>query len=426
MKNNHISDSGLTVLAEGLNRLSNNFQTIDISDNNTTSAGRNKVRSVCKNKKISLNCEYDEGSDNIPAAPEDQDDNYGLYFNEDDEDEDEDDEYIYIYNSFCFYTYFFFHFFLTPFYYFLLFIYLFSDIFNGMMNNESLGVFTEKMDQNYENITTEVLKLLQEISDSKGQKQSKPPSYVAYRLYLIIVFLRQRIQQYNSIQNSDDLGFIPENEIEMPSVVKMVQDKLELLRDILYIAPLLNNNRDSIALPANFSNTATSGERCGIIRIRCVEIIAEITRIGYPQSLQKIVELQLPTSLIQFFLQYPWNNSLHSAIERFLLAALSSDDYSLLTNVVSDNQLTATIRQQFQTYYDATSNYKPTPFGYMGHLIRLSNCISHLCTSSDTLHGLIANDTEWQTFVDSTLSQYNSLNEGQLDGSGYVEPEEEY
>lgn len=126
MKNNHISDSGLTVLAEGLNRLSNNFQTIDISDNNTTSAGRNKVRSVCKNKKISLNCEYDEGSDNIPAAPEDQDDNYGLYFNEDDEDEDEDDEYIYIYNSFCFYTYFFFHsFFLTPFYYFLLFIYLF-------------------------------------------------------------------------------------------------------------------------------------------------------------------------------------------------------------------------------------------------------------------------------------------------------------
>lgn len=94
MKNNHISDSGLTVLAEGLNRLTNNFQTVDIGENNTTSSGRNKVRSVCKSKKISLNCEYDEGSDDIPEAPsDDSGDNYGLYFNEDDE--DDDDEYIY-------------------------------------------------------------------------------------------------------------------------------------------------------------------------------------------------------------------------------------------------------------------------------------------------------------------------------------------
>lgn len=54
---------------------------------------------------------------------------------------------------------------------------------------------------------------------------------------MIIVFLRQRIQQFSSIQ-ADDIGYIPEDEIEMPAVVKLVHDKLELLKDILLIPPV--------------------------------------------------------------------------------------------------------------------------------------------------------------------------------------------
>lgn len=73
-------------------------------------------------------------------------------------------------------------------------------------------------------------------------------------------------------------------------------------------------------------------------------------------------------------------------------------------------------------YIEHRASQKKIPFGYLGHLIRLSNCITHLCSSSDALNGFINEDKEWKKFIDNTLSEFNVLNEGQLDGSGYNPP----
>ncbi|KAL3275427.1 hypothetical protein HHI36_020188 [Cryptolaemus montrouzieri] len=166
----------------------------------------------------------------------------------------------------------------------------------------------------------------------------------------------------------------------------------------------------------------------GQTRLQVLKLFASVISSNNNDLLQKIISLGTFPLMLDLFFKYPWNNFLHTQVERCLVLALKtyvsedSDDTAnaLCKHLLENCKLIDRILGAWKEN-DEKQKAKGVRQGYMGHLINILNELIDSC--SKTYFGQFLKENHPQThasleeFKENTLKAVNETQRALLGGA---------
>lgn len=167
----------------------------------------------------------------------------------------------------------------------------------------------------------------------------------------------------------------------------------------------------------------------GVLKLRTIELLAALISLKNAQIKQKLVESNVCSTLLDYVIEYPWNNFIQLKIHQIFEDYLESDntaqdqlDFFKKSDVVTKLlQMSDEAEVSFQTGNKIRN-------GYMGFVINLATKIKKV-TQAEKISELdgapkVLTDS-WDAFLNGEFERSTALNEKALGGRSAQMPEED-
>lgn len=156
----------------------------------------------------------------------------------------------------------------------------------------------------------------------------------------------------------------------------------------------------------------------GFLRIKILEFLCALINTRYQTVVDAMwkTEPNLFSTVLDIFLAYKWNNTLHYYVDQILATVMSLDNGDAIISVLIHKcRLLERFTEVFKAETDRT-------VGYLGHLVHLANELIKAATYHQQLATLLEENGAWQEFVNGKLKEINYLNNTPIGGSDSGDP----
>lgn len=153
----------------------------------------------------------------------------------------------------------------------------------------------------------------------------------------------------------------------------------------------------------------------GQLRLKAIDLLAALLRTAHPAAEEAVMKTQGVQCSMELFLNYPFNNALHSGVAALLTSFEPGSD-TLRSFLLRDAKL---IEWLISAPEEVTpEQYPDDPFkekrkslraGYCGHLTQIANRLLHLSETCELIRDVLAQHEGWQTHVLTRLEPRNKL-----------------
>jgi hypothetical protein len=154
--------------------------------------------------------------------------------------------------------------------------------------------------------------------------------------------------------------------------------------------------------------------RCGIIRIKIVDVIARLVQLRFHAVDTSIATLGLVRISLQLFFSYVWNNMLHTSVESLIYSILSSPSLDLKLEVLQESKFLDRLVEA-TAEHESKIQSSGKGAGYMGHIYRICNRMQDQLQVDSILAGLVA--PEWNNFYSTKVSPINAVYVSEMGGA---------
>lgn len=221
---------------------------------------------------------------------------------------------------------------------------------------------------------------------------------------------------YNS--NDDFWIFQLEGKTQiLNNIVNAILPRLDSFHDLLLNPPLKSPLETTIG---------TLDPPLGYTRLQIIKLYVLILSMNNKEFLEHIIKLGTFEVFLDLFLKYPWNNFLHTQVERCLISTITvygqhknDTAVALYKNLLEDCKLLDKILNAWEEN-DEKQKSNGVRQGYMGHLIEMLSEIVNL--SNTTYFGVYLKEClphelqRLEEFKDKTLSKVNEIQDSWLGG----------
>eukprot|EP01023_Acetabularia_acetabulum_P038939 TRINITY_DN37314_c0_g1_i1.p1 TRINITY_DN37314_c0_g1~~TRINITY_DN37314_c0_g1_i1.p1 ORF type:complete len:314 (-),score=54.80 TRINITY_DN37314_c0_g1_i1:6-854(-) len=130
----------------------------------------------------------------------------------------------------------------------------------------------------------------------------------------------------------------------------------------------------------------------GLKRLKIVEFIATIVSLGDPQSLAKIVEIEVVQRCLDLFRQYPHNSLLHCHVSNMIQSGTSSNEEDFKLHIFQDCGLVDWLTT-LPAKVTVQGNDKLIYASYQGHIISIAERLCHLATDDLQIQQYLEKET---------------------------------
>ncbi|KAF2070422.1 hypothetical protein CYY_008250, partial [Polysphondylium violaceum] len=278
-----------------------------------------------------------------------------------------------------------------------------SDLINGIISKFDPSLDSE-FHENTSFILSEIVELTRNFSDSplletleSEEMIKKLYSYILSDYPLGTTFLHGLTVIIRLLRRDKDNNNKEEN-LNSP-----IQDLPPLFRESLAHIQEFNN---LLQKPTESSFTTTTGPLSpplGFHRLKVIEFFADLINSRHLCIDQKIIELDILSSCLELFFNYPWNNLLHSQIYQICQIILYSENDDLKISLLRDSKLLDRIIEADEKNTNELKQTKGIRYGYMGFLNSIAQSICDVSKNIPTLKQIVDENQGWTNFVTESL-----------------------
>ncbi|XP_052198873.1 uncharacterized protein LOC127805995 [Diospyros lotus] len=176
---------------------------------------------------------------------------------------------------------------------------------------------------------------------------------------------------------------------------------------------LLNVSSDEKILPTTYGELRPP---LGKHRLKIVEFIAVLLKTGNEVAEKELVRSGTIQRVIDLFLEYPFNNSLHHHVESIILSCLESKNNTIVDHVLQECNLIGKILHIDRHPILSSDQNQPTlpvagkqipRAGNLGHITRISNRLVQLGQSNHRIEAFLQDNSEWNDWQTTVLQERN-------------------
>ncbi|KAJ6236912.1 serine/threonine-protein phosphatase 6 regulatory subunit [Anaeramoeba flamelloides] len=178
-------------------------------------------------------------------------------------------------------------------------------------------------------------------------------------------------------------------------------------------------------------------EVLGADKYRIIKFFTMVARIQTKEIEKYLFESKIIQYLIDIFFQYKWNNFLHNLITNFINEIFENGTENVKEYILINCDLPSKILSNIKLYTDEKEEIEkkelkdlegidlikkkyeepphlPQLFGYLEHLIQISNQIVLISSRSTQIQEIMENAEGWDLYVNSFLSEQNQISNQQM------------
>ncbi|KNC45904.1 uncharacterized protein AMSG_00018 [Thecamonas trahens ATCC 50062] len=186
------------------------------------------------------------------------------------------------------------------------------------------------------------------------------------------------------------------------------RDKLPgLVTSVLVALPMMVT---SLGFAATGHLDAFASHRPAVLgssRLKVIQFLTALIECEIPAIGDELERLGAVPKIIDLFFEFPWANVLHCQVAWTIRSIMEGSHSGLKAALFGPAALHVRILDAFAT---PSASHR---FGYMGHLLQISNVLARLLPQHDTLaaHVLTHNDEAWLHHVTGEVRARNALNQ---------------
>lgn len=165
----------------------------------------------------------------------------------------------------------------------------------------------------------------------------------------------------------------------------------------------------------------------GLTRLQVASLVTSLVGANHLAINAELASLGTVDVLVNLFFQFPFNNFLHTQVERCLSSIVVStlSDNLLLNQLVKDFNLLEKVTRTFEENQEQQKLPGKQRLGHLGHLTRIANLLTSKISMGAEGHKLgalfeeLPEETQqrWKTFTEGLLADTNRTNAIELGGA---------